>query len=223
MIVSPFADLNGLPFYEEPALYIQLGGQIRGWEFGGWKRESMSWKTGCYIHTGLSGLQFRFEGPDIAKFFASICTNSFAKFPVGSMKHAVMCNDEGLVATHGILQRNAEEEYRWFAAGPWPMYQLAKTSFAVKPRIVRGYLTQVAGPRALDALERATGESLRDIGFLRFRNSRIAGKTVEIGRIGMSGNLAFEMRGPIEEGPEVYDAVFQVGTATITAKCSPWA
>jgi vanillate/3-O-methylgallate O-demethylase len=73
----------------------------------------------CYIHTGLSGLQFRFEGPDVAKFFASICSNSFAKFPVGSMKHGVMCNDEGLVATHGILQRNAEEEYRWFAAGPW--------------------------------------------------------------------------------------------------------
>ena len=62
MIVSPFADLNGLPFYEEPALYIHLGGQIRGWEFGGWKRESLSWKTGCYIHTGLSGLQFRSRG-----------------------------------------------------------------------------------------------------------------------------------------------------------------
>ena len=27
----------------------------------------------------------------------------------------------------------------------------------------------------------------------------------------MSGNLAFEMRGPIEEGPEVYDAVFKAG------------
>ena len=46
---------------------------------------------------------------------------------MGGMKHGVMCNDEGLVATHGILQRNAEEEYRWFAAGPWPMYQLAET------------------------------------------------------------------------------------------------
>ena len=57
-----------------------------------------------------------------------------------------------------------------------------------------------SGPRARD---------LRDIGFLRFRKSRIAGKTVEIGRIGMAGNLAFEMRGPIEEEPEVYDAVSQ--------------
>jgi vanillate/3-O-methylgallate O-demethylase len=211
MTDSPFADLNGLPFYDEPALYIHLGGMIRGWEFGGWKRESMSWKTGCYIHTGLSGPQFRFEGPDVAAFFASICSNSFAKFPIGSMKHGVMCNEAGLVATHGILQRNAEEEYRWFAAGPWPMYQLAKTSFNVTPRVVRGYLTQIAGPRALDALERATGEDLRDISFLRFRNTRIAGKTVEIGRIGMAGNLAFEVRGPMEEGPAVYDAIFKAG------------
>jgi hypothetical protein len=80
MIVSPFADLNGLPFYEEPALYIHLGGQIRGWEFGGWKRESMSWKTGCYIHTGLSGLQFRFEGPDIARFSPASARTALRSF-----------------------------------------------------------------------------------------------------------------------------------------------
>ena len=56
-----------------------------------------------------------------------------------------------------------------------------------------------------------TGESLRDIGFLRFRNAKINGTTVEVARIGMSGNLAYELRGPIEEGPEIYDAVFKAG------------
>ena len=73
------------------------------------------------------------------------------------------------------------------------------------------YLTQVAGPTSLETLERATGESLRDIGFLRFRDAKINGKTVEVGRIGMSGNLAYELRGPLEDGPEVYDAVFRAG------------
>ena len=52
MIVSPFADLNGLPFYEEPALYIQLGGQIRGWEFGGWKNTNTS--TAPYTRVGVA-------------------------------------------------------------------------------------------------------------------------------------------------------------------------
>jgi vanillate/3-O-methylgallate O-demethylase len=73
------------------------------------------------------------------------------------------------------------------------------------------YLTQVAGPTSLETLERATGESLRDIGFLRFREATIGGRTVEVGRIGMSGNLAYELHGPLEDGPEIYDAVFRAG------------
>ena len=68
------------------------------------------------------------------------------------------------------------------------------------------YLTQIAGPTSLETLERAADESLRDIGFLRFRDVTIAGRTVEVGRIGMSGNLAYEVRGPLEDGPEIYDA-----------------
>jgi glycine cleavage system aminomethyltransferase T len=88
---------------------------------------------------------------------------------------------------------------------------LKKTRFRVEARAFPGYLTQVAGPKSLETLERATGESLRDIGFLRFRKAKINGKTVEVGRIGMSGNLAFELRGPLEEGPAIYDAVYRAG------------
>jgi hypothetical protein len=72
------------------------------------------------------------------------------------------------------------------------------------PHAGRG--TDVAGDaRARD------GEDLRDIGFLRVRNATINGKTVEVGRIGMSGNLAYELRGPLEDGPEIYDAVVRAG------------
>jgi len=211
MTQGPIADLGGLPYYEEPLTYLVLGGRCRAWEFNGWKPESMSWKTGCYIHTGLSGTQVNFTGPDVQPFFSSICTNSFEKFPIGSMKHAVMCTEDGLIATHAITQRNDENEYRFFAGGPWPAYRLGKSRFRVEARRTPAYLTQVAGPRSLETLERATGESLRDIGFLKFRNAKIGGKTVEVGRIGMSGNLAFELRGPLADGPEVYDAVFKAG------------
>ena len=47
--------------------------------------------------------------------------------------------------------------------------------------------------------------------FLRFRDAKIDGTTVEVGRIGMSGNLAYELRGPIEDGPAIYDAVVKAG------------
>jgi glycine cleavage system aminomethyltransferase T len=211
MTSSPFSDLRGLPYYDEPSLYLLLGGRLWGWEFNGWKPESLSWKTGCYIHTGLSNTQTNFIGPEVKEFFSSIAVNSFDKFPIGSMKHVVMCNQDGLITSHAITQRNDEDEYHFFAGAPWPHYMLEKTPFRVEARRVPSYLTQVAGPTSISTLERATGESLSDIGFLKFRKAKIAGKTVEVGRIGMSGNLAFELRGPLAEGPDVYDAVYKAG------------
>ena len=205
------SDLNGLPFYDEPITYLHLGDRLRAWEFNGWKPESLSWKQGCYIHTGLSNGQINFTGPDVEAFFSSICVNSFAKFPIGSMKHAIMCTEDGLIATHAITQRNDEHEYRFFAGIPWPLYMLQKSGLRVRAEFVPSYLTQVAGPTSLATLERATGESLGDIGFLRFRQATIAGKAVEIGRIGMSGNLAYEVRGPLDEGADVYDAIYRAG------------
>jgi glycine cleavage system aminomethyltransferase T len=211
--VSPFADLNGLPYYDEPNLHLNLGGRLWAWEFEGWKPESMSWKTGCYIHGGLCDNRTIFRGPDVKEFFSSIAVNSFENFPIGSMKHSIYCNDEGLIASQAILQRTAEDEYHFFAGFPWPHYQLASSAgkWDVEIDPTPAYLFQIAGPTSLETLERVTGESLRDIGFLRFRNAQIDGTTVEVARIGMSGNLAYELRGPIEDGPGIYYAVFRAG------------
>jgi vanillate/3-O-methylgallate O-demethylase len=213
MTASPFADLRGLPYYDEATLHLNMGGRLWAWEFDGWKPESMSWKTGCYIHTGLSNTQTNFIGPDVKEFFSSIAVNGFENFEIGSMKHSIYCNDDGLITAHAILQRNDEHEYRYYAGQPWPHYKLLTSGdrFDVQMQPVEAYLTQIAGPTSLETLERATGESLRDIGFLRFRDAKIAGKTVEVGRIGMSGNLAYEVRGPLSEGAEIYDAIFQAG------------
>ena len=210
---SPFADLRGLPYYDEPSLHMNLVGQLWAWEFEGWKPESMSWKTGCYIHGGLSRQQTVFRGPDVKEFFSSILVNSLENFPVGSMKHGIYCNEDGLLTAHAILQRNDEHEYRYYAGHPWPHYKLMSSAgrYDVEMEPTPWYLFQIAGPTSLETLERATGESLRDIAFLRFRDAKINGTTVEVGRIGMSGNLAYELRGPIEDGPAIYDAVFKAG------------
>jgi vanillate/3-O-methylgallate O-demethylase len=204
-------DLNALPYFAEPNLYLFDGNRLRAWEFSGWQPESMSWKTGCYIHAGLSGPVMVYRGDEVDGFFSSICVNGFKKFEVGAMKHAVMCTDDGLIASHGVLQKNSSTEVRFFAAGNWPTYQLSRSNWAVEASVEDIYLFQVAGPRSIDTLERVTSESLRDIGFLRYRTTTIAGHDVEIGRIGMSGNLAYEVRGPVGQGPEIYEAILSAG------------
>jgi glycine cleavage system aminomethyltransferase T len=204
------------PFYKDHVLYQvidQFGiPSVRAWQFNGWKRESLSWKTGCYIHAGLSSTgPLSIKGPDAEKFLESLCINSFRKFSVGAMKHAVMCDERGLIAAHGILERQAADEFEFFAAPPWPLMKLGGTDFKVEAQMRNDYLFQIAGPTSLQTLEKVTGEELKDIGFLRFRKSQIDGTEVEVARIGMTGGLAYELHGPIADAAKVYDSVYQAG------------
>ncbi len=205
----PLTEVHAYPKYGENVTYAVVGDKLRPWEFNGWKPESLSWKHSCYIHTGLSGPLCIIEGPDVDAFVKQLCTNNLSNLPQGVMRHAVMCNDARLLAAHVVLQRYDSGQYRLFAAPPWAMIKSQEGKFNVQVGFVDSYLTQIAGPKSREALERATGEDLRDLGFLRYRNTTIVDKTVEIGRIGMSGNLAYEVRGPIGDGAAVYDAIYQ--------------
>ena len=104
----PQESLAGVPVYPDIKLYASILGQIRVWEGDGWKPETMSWKTGCYLHSGLSGAsEYTFRGPDAARFLSSICMNG-AEWPVGQSRHLVMLDDEGLIANHALGIRDSE-------------------------------------------------------------------------------------------------------------------
>lgn len=204
------------PLYDDGVEYLVTGftgaPQIRGWNYNGWQAESLSWKTNCYIHAGLSGGQSghtRIKGPGAKAYLQKLVINSLENFPVGTMKHAVACREDGMIFTHGIIERIADDEFHAFAGGP-PLHPVnVPDDVVIEPLNI--YLFQIAGPNSLAVLEKVTGESLKDIGFLTFRNTQINGVKTEIARIGMSGNLAFELHGPIEDGPAIYEAVYQAG------------
>jgi glycine cleavage system aminomethyltransferase T len=215
--VDTFAAPRPHPFYGDHVLYHaywfgEATPTVRAWEFNGWRAESMSWKTGCYIHAGLSRTgPIAIRGPEAKAYLQSIVINSLEKFPIGSMKHCVMIDDAGLITTHGIVERKAEDEFWSFAGGPPGPAAPAEVPFDCEVERLDHYLFQIAGPTSLDLLEKVTGESLRETGFLKFRDSAINGIRTEVGRIGMSGNLAYELHGPVEDGPAIYDAVYRAG------------
>jgi glycine cleavage system aminomethyltransferase T len=185
---------------------------VRAWEFNGWQAESTSWVDGCYLHAGLSRTgPVSIKGPGAAEWLQSLVINSFAKFPVGSMKHAVMCNDEGLIVAHGIVERKADDELESFAGGPPGRITPGDVPDDVRISRLDHYLFQIAGPTSLEVLEKVTGDNLRDVDFLRFRDTMIDGTTTEIGRIGMTGNLAYELHGPMDDAPAIYEAIYQAG------------
>ncbi|WKY44613.1 hypothetical protein Q5O14_00540 [Eubacteriaceae bacterium ES2] len=63
----------------------------------------------------------------------------------------------------------------------------------------------------MQILEDAFEADLHDIKFATHRKAVIGDKTVEVIRLGMSGNLAYEIHGPITEFEEVYRKVWVSG------------
>ena len=208
---SIFGVSSGVPFDPNYPLWA-VGSVAKLWDGDGWTVESMSWKAGCYIHGGLSGPgQIRYYGKDVVKFLERIFVNNFSRFKVGTAKHAIACNEEGLIVGHGVLQRLGDEEFRIFVHGLWAPYQFSRTNLSVHQEIQNNYLFQIAGPRSRKILSAVAGEDVGDVAFLRYRNITVAGRTCEIMRVGMAGTLAYELHGPIAEGPDIYRAVLKAG------------
>ena len=194
------------------------GGDAEAWEYTGWRDEVMSWKESCYIHGHLNpSPTYVLRGPDALRFLTDFCVNSFATFPVGSSKHAIMCNDEGNIMVHGMLLRLGDEEFISYWLSPWLPYLLMKhgEGYDVQGEDLTGqvFLFQIAGPRSLEVLEAATGDNLHDIRFLRHRPSTVDGRDVNVIRIGMAGTLAYELHGALEDALPVYRKVLEAGDA----------
>lgn len=190
-----------------------------------WRDEVMSWKESCYIHAGLNNAPtFRVKGPDAIKFLSKVSVNSFKKFSVGGIKHCIMCNEEGLIMTHGVLLRLAEDEFEGFFLAPYAAYKFYSGNYNATGEFIQNQIIfQVAGPRALETLEVATGECLHDIRFARFRMSKILGFDVRVLRVGMAGTLAYEIHCDSQYAQMIYDHIVESGQTFGIKKLGFWA
>lgn len=183
------------------------------YEYSGWRQEVLSWKKSCYLHAGLNpAFTHRVKGPDALQLFSDICVNGFKKFQVGTLRHAIMCNERGLIVAHGVLLRVADDEFISHYLGPWTDYQLKSGRYQAQGEFIQDeFIFQVAGPRALEVLEGATGECLHDIRFAAHRRSTIDGISVRVLRVGMAGTLGYEVHGKMADVRAVYAAIMQAG------------
>jgi glycine cleavage system aminomethyltransferase T len=180
-------------------------------------QESQSWKTSCYLGDWSPLLLIRVTGPQALEFFSTLAINSFARFDIGQAKHAVFCNEEGKIMGEGVLMREAEESFL-FTSGPgvaWAIFQFARRAWNARLAHVtqQQFIFQVQGPNALFVLEKVTGEPLRDIGFMRFRESGIGDMRFQVLRQGMAGEVGYELHGNAADGQSVYRAILAAGEA----------
>ncbi len=92
-------------------------------------------------------------------------------------------------------------------------YQFRKGDYEAEASQIgpRQFILQVQGPNSLFVLEKATGESLRDIGFMRFRDTQIGNVRFKVLRQGMAGEIGYELHGPMEHAQEIFNILLEHG------------
>jgi glycine cleavage system aminomethyltransferase T len=208
--------IGAVPAYADIPTFSTIFGNFHVWEGDGWQDESLSWHESCYLAANLTGpMQIRYSGPDAQELLSRLSINDVHAWAIGTSKHLVMPDAAGLVANHGLAIRDGEESFRQLASLPWPIFQLGRMALDVQIAVDDIFILQIAGPTSIQVIERLLGASLRDLDFLAVRDVSIAGVDaeldLELSRIGMVGTLAYEIRGPYEACPAVYDAVYRAG------------
>ena len=186
-----------------------------GWgerEYTNWIDEQLSWKEACYIGDWSFISDLEVSGPEAIDLLADISVNSFEEFPVGKGKHIVQCNEEGKVVAEGVVRRVAEDAFILHSTpGYWTQFNLERGNYDATSRELDLFKLQVQGPTSIDVLESVAEGSLRHIEFIRFGTVQIAGHDVTAFRMGMAGELGFELQGPQEHADEISETIVAAG------------
>lgn len=194
--------------------YIHKTGIVATWDGDGWYDECRSWFETAYIHAGISGFYCTIKGPDAQRLLSDISINNVYKWPVGKCKHLVQLDDEGLIINHALFMRDGDDEFRTTAGIPnHILAPIDEGRYDATYELGFNYIFQFSGPKSLTILEKLCACDLHDVKFLETRKVTIPslGLESELCRIGMSGTLAYELRGPQNEGPAVYAAAVEAG------------
>ena len=218
--VKPFAEGRRAyePVFNRNETYMRWMDKLVLWEGdedATWVESSRAYFEGTYIHAGISNYSSIVSGPDAQQLISDSTINNVWKWKVGRCKHLVQLDEQGLIMNHGLCSRDAEDVFRFTACDITPIFVLMQQKhYDAKVDQVDEFVFQFSGPRSLTVIERVTQTDLHDVAFLEVRPVSIPGidgVKFEACRIGMSGTLAYEMRGPAEWGPTVYKLACEKG------------
>jgi len=77
--------------------------------------------------------------------------------------------------------------------------------------VLNEFFFQIDGPKSLEIMEKASQCDLHDLKFAQNKHITIAGIETSIHRLGMSGCLAYEMHGDINDAETVFSAIVEAG------------
>jgi vanillate/3-O-methylgallate O-demethylase len=220
---GPF--ITGVPVLFSPAGAAQDEANVKGGygrfaqillplEYGSWAQEAEAHVQSAYLGDWTSLSKLHLRGRQGLEFLSRAGLNDLSRFETGQVRHHVQLDENGWVASEGILIRLGEGEFVYTAGSTdWLAWQFSQGGWDAEltDTSPERFIFGVQGPQSLFILEKATGESLRDIGFNRSRASSVSGIPVRVLRTGISGELGYELHGPADDAGQVWRAVATAG------------
>jgi glycine cleavage system aminomethyltransferase T len=183
-------------------------------EYTGWVEESRAHIESCYIGDWTPLHKVSIRGPQALEFLSRLGMRDLSRFETGQIKHHVQLDENGWVASEGVLCRLGHEEFAYTAGScDWLLWQLGQGGWDAEASDISPdlFIFGIQGPASLFTLEKLTGENLRDIGFCRSRMSQIDGIPVRVLRTGISGELGYELHGSAGHANEIWSAAVAAG------------
>jgi vanillate/3-O-methylgallate O-demethylase len=183
-------------------------------EYAGWVEETAAHVESCYVGDWSSLHKVVVRGRQALEFLGRLGMRNLARFDIGQIKHHVQLDENGWVASEGVLCRLGAEEFVYTAGScDWLLWQFSEGDWDAEAVDVSPdrFIFGIQGPASLHTVEKLTGESLRDIGFSRSRMAQVSGVPVRVLRTGISGELGYELHGPAEHANDIWAAVVRSG------------
>lgn len=169
--------------------------------------------------------KYEVTGPDAEELLQACLTRNVRKLADGQVSYTAMCYDTGGMVDDGTIFRIGRENFRWIggsdASGLWLRTQAEERGLRAWVRDSTKELSnlQIQGPLSRQILRDViwtppSQPSIDELGWFRFSIGRIGthdGIPVVVSRTGYTGELGFEVFCHPTAGPEVWDAIFEVG------------
>jgi aminomethyltransferase len=164
-------------------------------------------------------------GPDAETLIQHAVTRDARRLAVGQVVYTAMCNETGGMVDDATVFRLGDDNFRFIGGDPYDGVwlkdlgeKLGLKAF-VKPSTDQLHNVAVQGPASRDIMRELvwtppTQPSLDDLKWFRFLIGRIGGYQgipLVVSRTGYTGELGYEVFCHPDDGPAVWDAIWEAG------------
>jgi aminomethyltransferase len=164
-------------------------------------------------------------GPDAERLIQHAITRDARKLAVGQVTYTAVCNESGGMVDDATVHRIADDNFRFVGGDPYTEVHLKKIAddlglrVWIKPSTDELHNVAVQGPNSRDILKKIVWTppqqaELAELKWFRFLVGRIGdydGTPIVVSRTGYTGELGYEVWCHPDDGPTVWDAIWEAG------------